>query len=99
MTMPEVAPRVHTIDIETLLAQAHRAKDLLTGARALLSGTTAPMVPTGCNLVLEARAQLEGIVYALESLAAVEAEAKRATRAHQLESARVHTALQTGGLR
>lgn len=74
-------PNERSIDIETLLSHAHRSRDLLTGAKASLVGVREVGAATACNLVLEARAQLDGIVHALESLAAVEAEAKRQTHA------------------
>ena len=97
--MATATPEVHRIDLETLLSQAHRAKDLLTGARAWLAGVPALGAASACNSVLEARAELDQVIAALESLAAVDAETKRAARAHQVEQARVTAANVAGTVR
>ena len=88
MNLPESSTRVQSIDTETLLAHTHRAKDLLTGARAWLSGITVLGAGSASNAVLEARAELDNVIRALESLSAVEAEAKRAEHLHRDEAAR-----------
>lgn len=93
MSTPQERSEVHELDLESLLSHAHRGRDLLTGAKASLVGVRELGAATACNLVLEARAQLDGIVSALEAMAAVRHEAERAERAHRAESARVHTAL------
>jgi len=77
------------IDLESLLSRACRARDLLTGARAWLAGIAQLGAASACNSVLEARGELDGVIHALESLAAVEAEAARAEHAHRMEQARV----------
>ena len=85
--LPTATPEVHNLDLEDLLSSAHRAKDLLTGAKASLVGPRADLgAATACNLVLEARAQLDSVIAAIEAFAARRAEAERAER--QREAAR-----------
>ncbi len=77
-----------SLDLEDLLSHAHRAKDMLTGVVAILT-TPSPMVPTACNVILEARAQLGSIVDALESLAMRRAEDDRALQLHKQAQAKL----------
>ena len=98
MKLPEVPQTVYSFDLEALLSQAHRCRDLLTGAKAWLLPAERQHrelgISSAVHSMMEARAELDGIVHALETLAARKAEADRADAAHRAEAAR-----QAGGAR
>lgn len=80
-------------NLEDLLSQAHRCRDLLTGAKAWLLPAERQRrelgISSAIHSMMEARAELDGIVHALEGLAARKAEADRAEQAHRVEAAKL----------
>lgn len=97
--MATPASAVHHLTPE-VLSDAHQLRDLLIGAAAaLLHPHRREAVIGGRFNVLEAQACAERVLEQLEALAQLQIEAERAERAHRAESARVQTALPSGGLR
>ena len=86
------------IDHEQLAADAQRLAALYDGAIALLTGECKPTaVTTARGVLLEARAIVSTIASTIEGLAARQAEADRARRAHELAQAQITRGTVVGG--
>ncbi len=77
---------IHSLDLEGLAVHAHRARDLVLGAAALLLGSPKLVAIDAARIsILEAQAQLADICALIEGHLALNAEARRQTHAQALK--------------
>jgi hypothetical protein len=80
-----------SINLGSLLSRVERARDVLSGACALIEFATPPD-EAGRTAILEAHAELDNVWADLETLQAAELETERARRAHMLAQAAITAA-------